>query len=148
MPTASLLRQHLIDPEVCIRCNTCEEACPRDAITHDGRNYVVKPDLCNACGDCLPPCPTGAIDSWRDVRAPWDLAAQFSWDELPPQADLTAARDEVPDEINAITAVATASVGRVPPPWSAAHPYVGLHPPERPARAVVAANHRITDPGP
>lgn len=147
MPAAALLRQHLIDPEVCIRCNTCEEACPRDAITHDGRNYVVSADLCNACGDCLPPCPTGAIDSWRDVRAPWDLAAQFSWDELPPQADLTAAPDLVPDEITAITAVATASVGRVPPPWSAAHPYVGLHPLERPARAVVAANHRITEPG-
>ena len=22
------IRQHLIDPEVCIRCNTCEETCP------------------------------------------------------------------------------------------------------------------------
>ena len=30
-----LLKQHLIDPEICIRCNTCEETCPVDAVTHD-----------------------------------------------------------------------------------------------------------------
>ena len=35
------MRQHLIDPEICIRCNTCEETCPVDAVTHDARNYVV-----------------------------------------------------------------------------------------------------------
>ena len=64
---AELIRQHLIDPEICIRCNTCEETCPIDAITHDTRNYVVLPDKCDNCGDCLAPCPTGAIDSWRRV---------------------------------------------------------------------------------
>ena len=36
-----LINQHLIDPEVCIRCNTCEQTCPIGAITHDDRNYVV-----------------------------------------------------------------------------------------------------------
>ena len=25
---ASVIRQHLIDPEICIRCNTCESTCP------------------------------------------------------------------------------------------------------------------------
>ena len=40
---AELVRQHLIDPEICIRCNTCEETCPVNAITHDSRNYVVDP---------------------------------------------------------------------------------------------------------
>ena len=30
--------QHLIDPEICIRCNTCEATCPVKAITHDSRN--------------------------------------------------------------------------------------------------------------
>mgnify|MGYP003694131179 CR=1 FL=1 len=41
----SSIRQHLIDPEICIRCNTCEETCPVDAITHDARNYVVDADV-------------------------------------------------------------------------------------------------------
>ena len=38
---AAVIRQHLIDPEICIRCNTCESTCPVGAITHDERNYVV-----------------------------------------------------------------------------------------------------------
>ena len=45
-----LIRQHLIDPEVCIRCNTCEEMCPLDAITHDDVNYVIDFDKCENCG--------------------------------------------------------------------------------------------------
>ena len=60
-----VVRQHLIDPEICIRCNTCEETCPIDAITHDARNYVVDPAKCDGCNDCIAPCPTGAIDNWR-----------------------------------------------------------------------------------
>ena len=38
---APVKKQHLIDPEICIRCNTCEETCPVDAVTHDDNNYVV-----------------------------------------------------------------------------------------------------------
>ena len=34
-----VLKQHLIDPEICIRCNTCEAICPVGAITHDSMNY-------------------------------------------------------------------------------------------------------------
>ena len=63
------IRQHLIDPEICIRCNTCEETCPVNAVTHDARNYVVDPAMCNSCNDCIAPCPTGAIDNWRRVTA-------------------------------------------------------------------------------
>jgi ferredoxin len=37
----AVIKQHLIDPEICIRCNTCEAICPVSAITHDSRNYVV-----------------------------------------------------------------------------------------------------------
>ena len=36
-PAIVLIKQHLIDPEICIRCNTCEDTCPIDAITHDDR---------------------------------------------------------------------------------------------------------------
>ena len=60
-PTPELLKQHVIDPEICIRCNTCEETCPVDAVTHDGNNYVVDASICNHCMDCISPCPTGSI---------------------------------------------------------------------------------------
>lgn len=39
-------RQHLIDPEICICCNTCEATCPVGAVMHNERNYVVKFDAC------------------------------------------------------------------------------------------------------
>ncbi len=35
MSDSAVLNQHLIDPEICIRCNTCEAICPVGAITHD-----------------------------------------------------------------------------------------------------------------
>src|SRR5215467_11173616 len=79
------LQQHLIDPEICIRCNTCEATCPVGAITHDSRNYVVRADVCNQCMACISPCPTGSIDNWRTMplaRA-YTIDEQLGWDELP-----------------------------------------------------------------
>src|SRR6195952_5090212 len=92
MPTlqtvsAGVIKQHLIDPEICIRCNTCEATCPVDAITHDDHNYVVKADVCNGCMACISPCPTGSIDNWRTVamvRA-YSIEEQLTWEELPPE---------------------------------------------------------------
>jgi benzoyl-CoA 2,3-epoxidase subunit A len=88
--TAALKKQHLIDPEVCIRCNTCEATCPVGAITHDDNNYVVDINKCNLCMDCISPCPTGSIDNWRVVKAekPFSLDEQLGWTELPAQEDV------------------------------------------------------------
>ena len=48
----------------------------------------------------------------------------------------------------AITAEASAGQGGVaPPPWSAAHPYVNLHTPAKPATATVSGNFRLTGDG-
>ncbi|QIL81564.1 benzoyl-CoA 2,3-epoxidase subunit BoxA [Diaphorobacter sp. HDW4A] len=82
-----ILNQHLIDPEICIRCNTCEATCPIGAITHDDTNYVVMADQCNGCMDCISPCPTGSIDNWRKVPVAeaYSLADQFGWEALPPE---------------------------------------------------------------
>ncbi len=139
--SAEYARQHLIDPEVCIRCNTCESTCPVGAITHDSRNYVVKFDLCNACGDCISPCPTGAIDHWREVAkaTPYTLEEQFAWDSLPAQAEIEVAPShEVPSDVRALTEIATAGTGGpAAPPWSASHPYVNLYSLARPAIAPV-----------
>ena len=143
--SGELVRQHLIDPEICIRCNTCEETCPIDAITHDSRNYVVLADKCDNCGDCLAPCPTGAIDSWRRVAKPYTLEEQFGWDALPLDESGEGTVSEVPDEVAQLTAVANQGQGGLlPPPWSAAHPYIGLYTLARPATATVSGNFRLT----
>lgn len=80
-----LIDQHLIDPEICIRCNTCEATCPVGAVTHDDRNYVVDADKCNHCMACIAPCPTGSIDNWRKLprMLAYSVEAQLGWDELP-----------------------------------------------------------------
>jgi benzoyl-CoA 2,3-dioxygenase component A len=158
----ALIRQHLIDPEVCIRCNTCEETCPIDAITHDSRNYVVDPGICNHCGNCVSPCPTGAIDHWHMVpkAVAYPLVEQFGWDELPPQQEhpeplleqMEAANEAagaVPDEAAAGEPVqenAAVSPSSPIPPWSAAHPYAHLYTVKNPVVATVAGNYRLTAP--
>ncbi len=152
-----ILKQHLIDPEICIRCNTCEETCPIDAITHDGTNYVVMPDVCNGCMACVPPCPTGAIDNWRTVLKAdaWSIDEQYTWDVLPEQgtmappaasessADAASASSDSTNEAEGIE-VDTVR-GAVVPPWSAARPYVNLYTHRNPTTATVVGNYRLTD---
>ena len=87
---AALKKQHVIDPEVCIRCNTCEATCPVGAVTHNDVNYVVDAEKCNYCMDCIAPCPTGSIDNWRLVPADktYSIDEQMEWAELPKQEKL------------------------------------------------------------
>ena len=144
------LRQHLIDPEVCIRCNTCEENCPVDgAIEHNDDNYVVNADHCNGCMSCIAPCPTGAIDSWRIVTEAYSLEDQYSWDELPEEIELENLEEgEAGDsEATEILDVAHAGSGAVPAPASASTPQVNLWTRENPAVAKVTGNFRITEEG-
>ena len=162
-----VIRQHLIDPEICIRCNTCEATCPVGAITHDDRNYVVDAEKCNLCMDCISPCPTGSIDNWRMMprTKAHTVEAQLGWDELPPELSADelavdgaddAAVLETPNE-----AVATASApdtgnfnsaqyGATLPPWSAAHPFTNLYGPKAARKtitATVTGNVRVTEVG-
>ncbi|MBC7499091.1 MAG: benzoyl-CoA 2,3-epoxidase subunit BoxA [Herminiimonas sp.] len=147
----TLIRQHLIDPEICIRCNTCEETCPIDAITHDSRNYVVDADKCNACGACVSPCPTGSIDHWHTVpkMAAYSLAEQLSWDELPPIRDIEEGAlenlaSENADSPAGVQANAATSTSSAVPPWSAAHPYINQYTLKAPVTATIAGNYRLT----
>lgn len=143
-----LINQHLIDPEICIRCNTCEDTCPIDAITHDDRNYVVNPDICNGCNACVPPCPTGSIDHWHMMpkAQAYSIEAQLGWDELPAQqalpAESTLAAAEVSEPPQHNAAVSNTSLNA---PWSAAHPYLNLYGLKAPVAATVAGNFRLTD---
>ena len=158
-PAGEVLKQHLIDPEICIRCNTCEETCPVDAITHDSNNYVVDPGKCNLCMACISPCPTGSIDNWRTVlRAQaYGIAEQFTWDELPAEIPIEASALESLDATSAAAEevalerdekqLADPRSGSHIPPWSASHPYVNLYGHKAPVTATVAGNFRVTELG-
>ena len=172
---SAVIKQHLIDPEICIRCNTCEATCPVGAITHDDRNYVVNADICNSCMACISPCPTGSIDNWRMMpRAmAYSPAVQLTWDELPTELaheDLRDAGADVgssagTDALQAHGAVhsveseaqpngdatfTSVQFGATLPPWSAAHAYTNLYAPkaaEKAITATVTGNVRVTEVG-
>jgi len=177
MSEASAIQQHLIDPEICIRCNTCEATCPVGAITHDSRNYVVDADKCNLCMACVPPCPTGSIDNWRTmpkIRV-YSVEEQLGWDTLPQElsteqlaemgvggdtvsGDAAASASSQDDAASSASGLATVAVGgfnssqygATLPPWSAAHPFTNLYGPkaaERSITATVTGNVRVTEVG-
>ncbi|MBQ0932265.1 benzoyl-CoA 2,3-epoxidase subunit BoxA [Ideonella alba] len=169
-PLPTVVKQHVIDPEICIRCNTCEATCPVGAITHDSRNYVIDVATCNWCNACISPCPTGSIDNYRSVPAgrPYTLEEQFSWDELPAELSpdqLQAAVAESGGDASAVaaepaaapaadpsgeTAFRSADWGATLPPWSAAHAYTNLYGPkavQKTVTATVTGNVRVTEVG-
>jgi benzoyl-CoA oxygenase/reductase BoxA protein len=143
LPKEQVLRQHLIDPVICIRCNTCEETCPVDAITHDSRNYVVDPEICNGCNACISPCPTGSIDNWRTVaRAQaYSLAEQLGWDELPQPTMDEGPADSGGEYIPPALDLARSSPI---PPRSAARAETNRYTLKLPATATVTGNFRVT----
>ncbi len=173
MADAAVIKQHLIDPEICIRCNTCEAICPVGAITHDSRNYVVDAEKCNLCMDCVSPCPTGSIDNWRNmpkVKA-YSVAEQLTWDVLPAElseaelqaagagagvaADSAVAAAQAPEPVAKADPAQqggfnSAQYGSNIAPWSAAHPYTNLYGPkavEKTVTATVTGNVRVTEVG-
>jgi benzoyl-CoA 2,3-epoxidase subunit A len=171
MTDTAVIKQHLIDPEICIRCNTCEAICPVGAITHDSRNYVVDVSKCNWCNDCISPCPTGSIDNYRTVVRPkaYSLEAQLGWDVLPAElsraelaalgegADDAAAEPvatsepvAAPTDTAAADTFNSAQYGANVPPWSAAHAYTNLYGPksaQKTIEATVTGNLRVTEVG-
>jgi benzoyl-CoA 2,3-dioxygenase component A len=173
MPVAAtVIQQHLIDPEICIRCNTCEATCPVGAITHDSRNYVVDAGKCDRCMACVPPCPTGSIDNWRTMPQlkAYGVEEQLGWDVLPPElgaealadrgagADTASAGPEIAQaDAPSPTAAAAAEAGlpgarygATLPPWSAAHAYTHLYGPKAVQAAITATvvgNVRVTEVG-
>ncbi len=145
-------KQHLIDPEICIRCYTCEMTCPIGAIEHDDNNVVVNGEICNFCMDCIPVCPTGSIDEWRVVSTQYSLEEQYSWMELPAQEDFAVSESEastaleaLDDSIAALLADAHKGAGgKAKAPSSAAKPSINLFNLGKPAEATVQGNYRLT----
>jgi ferredoxin len=90
---APLLKQHLIDPEICIRCNTCEETCPVDAVTHDDNNYVVDASQVQFLHGLHLALPDrldrqlahggGAYSAWKSSFAGWNCRRRKRWPAPP-----------------------------------------------------------------
>jgi benzoyl-CoA 2,3-epoxidase subunit A len=157
--SGAIIKQHLIDPEICIRCNTCEATCPVGAITHDSRNYVVDATKCNSCMDCISPCPTGSIDNWRmmprvmayspDIQLTWDdLPAELPSEELAKYGDVATATSAASSTADLdLPAYVSSSAGSSAAPWSALKPQTNLHTPKTPITATVTGNVRVTEVG-
>ena len=163
-----VIQQHLIDPEICIRCNTCEATCPVGAITHDDRNYVVRADVCNLCMACISPCPTGSIDNWRTVpkALAYAISDQLTWDELPGEltpeqlaaegvsAEAAAASASAAAPVPSVDAAAageapfnSSAFGSTVAPASAEKPVTNTYTPKAPASATVTGNVDCTEDG-
>jgi ferredoxin len=70
-PAAAVIKQHLIDPETCIRCNTCETTCPSGAaLLADADSYFF------VCG--LRSMEEGVVRALRDVAE----EAGLRWETL------------------------------------------------------------------
>ncbi len=147
------LKQHLIDPEVCIRCYTCEMTCPEEAILHDDNNVVVDADKCNFCMDCIPVCPTGSIDEWRVVQDAYSVDDQFGFMELPEQQEFSQTNTEAATGIEALDdAIAQllaeahqGAGGKAKAPATASKPTVNMYTLGKPATAKIQGNYRLTE---
>jgi len=50
-----------INPEECIWCGLCAEACEDGAVRRTRQGFSIDPRLCSGCGRCRAVCPTGAV---------------------------------------------------------------------------------------
>ena len=149
----SPVKQHLIDPEICIRCYTCESMCSVNAITHDGVNVVVDAEKCNECMDCIAPCPTGSIDNWRIVEPALFARGSSSAGRncRPRPRSPTPARARSRRMTRTSRACSpkpmAAGGGRARAPRSASKPTINLYTLGKPAEATVQGNYRLTAEG-
>ena len=46
--------------DACVKCGSCADNCPVEAITEGEDTYVIDADSCIDCGTCAGVCPVGA----------------------------------------------------------------------------------------
>ena len=70
----------LIDPEVCIGCNTCVESCMNDILLPNpekkGPPLVMFPDECWSCGCCAMECP---LEDKGAIKINYPLIQRVRW---------------------------------------------------------------------
>ena len=60
-PECKQLKQEIsYSSEDCLKCNTCSEICPEDAI-NSSLNYPIIIEKCSYCGKCIAHCKTNAL---------------------------------------------------------------------------------------
>jgi benzoyl-CoA 2,3-epoxidase subunit A len=137
----AFVRQHLIDPELCLACGSCETACQAGAIKPNSTHfhYIIDATKCTNGHECLVVCGSEAIRSWRMVPTNqyYSLEQQDIWEQLPAEleidgAPLHAVQDE--DE----------SPAGYPAPASASEPSTFLYKQQNPVIARIKSNTRVT----
>jgi len=135
------IKQHLIDPELCVACGSCESACKSGAIkaNNKGFHYIVDVTKCNNGHECLIVCGSEAIRSWRMVPAnlPYSLEEQNVWDSLPAELEI----DGKP--ISALLDEDESPAG-YPAPVSASVPRTFIYAQQSPVNARIKSNNRVT----
>ena len=48
--------------DACVKCGSCAENCPVEAISEGEDTYVIDADVCVSCGSCADACPVEAIE--------------------------------------------------------------------------------------
>ena len=83
-----MIRQHVIDPDLCVVCMGCLTVCPSSAIEDGGGVIAIDPDRCDDCKACIEECSTGAIETWIEVPdgEAYTVEEQFDWETLPAPA--------------------------------------------------------------
>jgi NADH-quinone oxidoreductase subunit F len=59
------LTEYMINPDLCIKCGKCLEACRYDAVRGEPGGYEpfeIRQEECTRCGACMKVCPTEAIE--------------------------------------------------------------------------------------
>jgi pyruvate formate lyase activating enzyme len=65
--------EKMYTPAKCIKCGTCVESCPENAITLTPDGIITDSELCKTCGKCAEVCPTKAIEMSGKVMSVNDI---------------------------------------------------------------------------